>query len=67
MTQHPKYLVRLITCDTMKTNSMQIINPIGGIKDERREDVSDTDFRAHTRYIDVKSPPVDIAVRYCKG
>ena len=67
MTQHPKYLVRLITCDTMKTNSMQIINPTGGIKDERREDVSDTDFRAHTRYIDVKSPPVDIAVRYCKG
>jgi len=59
--KYPNYLVKLITCDTMKTNSMQKINPTGGIKEERREDVSSPNFRDHTRYIDVKSPPVDIA------
>ena len=60
--KYPNYLVRLVTCDTMKTNSMQRINPTGGgIKEERREDVSSPNFRDHIRYIDIKSPPVDIA------
>jgi len=57
----PNYLVRLVTCDTMKTNSIQTIKPNGGFKENRREDVSSSNFYDHTRYIDIKSPPVDIA------
>ena len=51
--------ITLITCDTMLTNSMQKINATGGIREERREYISNQ-TTSDIRYIDVKSPLVDI-------